>query len=189
MNDLKVLLGLSVFLENNHMNQIFLTFQFVPIIFFALKFHCKKNQVFHKYFFNKSISNRPEMFCKKGVLTNFANFTGKHLCQILFFNKVSGLRTAILLKMRLRHRCFPVNFVKFLRTLFFSQNISGCCFCKSDQIHRKLISKLFTYTMLFHKKLNNNQCQCPYWENKRKGTITRSYQHYKQLSQNFVSRK
>ena len=25
------------------------------------------------------------MFCKKGVLKNFAKFTGKHLCQIFFF--------------------------------------------------------------------------------------------------------
>ena len=28
---------------------------------------------------------------KKGVLRNFANFTGKHLCQRLFFNEVAGL--------------------------------------------------------------------------------------------------
>ena len=27
---------------------------------------------------------------KKGVLKNFAKFTGKHLCQSLFFNKVAG---------------------------------------------------------------------------------------------------
>ena len=31
------------------------------------------------------------MFCKKGVLKNFTKFTGKHLCQSLFFNKVAGL--------------------------------------------------------------------------------------------------
>ena len=30
------------------------------------------------------------MFCEKGVLRNFAKFTGKHLCQSLFFNKVAG---------------------------------------------------------------------------------------------------
>ena len=29
---------------------------------------------------------------KKGVLRNFRKFAGKHLCQSLFFNKVSGLR-------------------------------------------------------------------------------------------------
>ena len=28
----------------------------------------------------------------KGVLRNFAKFTGKHLCQSLFFNKVAGLK-------------------------------------------------------------------------------------------------
>ena len=27
---------------------------------------------------------------KKDVLENFAKFTGKHLCQSLFFNKVAG---------------------------------------------------------------------------------------------------
>ena len=54
-------------------------------------------------------SSRPEMFCKKGVLRNFVQFTGKHLCQSLFFNKFAGLRPAILLKKRLLHRCFPVN--------------------------------------------------------------------------------
>ena len=54
-------------------------------------------------------SSRPEMFCKKGVLRNFVKFTGKHLCQSLFFNKVVGLRPAILLKKRLSHRCFPVS--------------------------------------------------------------------------------
>ena len=53
---------------------------------------------------------------KKGVLRNFAKFTGKHLCQSLFLNKVAGLTPATLLKKRLWHRCFPVNFAKFLRT-------------------------------------------------------------------------
>ena len=61
---------------------------------------------------------------KKGVLRNFTKFTGKHLCQSLFFNKVAGLRPATLLKKRLWHRYFPVNFVKFLRTPFL-QNTSG----------------------------------------------------------------
>ena len=28
-----------------------------------------------------------QMFCKKGVLINFAKFTVKYLCQSLFFNK------------------------------------------------------------------------------------------------------
>ena len=61
---------------------------------------------------------------KKGDLRNFAKFTGKLLCQSLFINKVVGLKPATLLKKRLWHRCFPVNFAKFLRTPFL-QNTSG----------------------------------------------------------------
>ena len=64
-------------------------------------------------------SSRLEVFCKKGVLKNFAKFTGKHLCQSLFFNK----RPATLLKKRLWHRCFPVNFAKFFRTHFFIEHL------------------------------------------------------------------
>ena len=60
----------------------------------------------------------PDMFYKKGVLRCFAKFTGKRLCLSLFFNKVAGLaglRPATLSKKRLGHRCFPMNFAKFLR--------------------------------------------------------------------------
>ena len=65
-------------------------------------------------------SSPPEVFCKKRFLRNFAKFTGKHLCQSLFFNKVAGLRHATLVKKRLWHICFPVNFVKILRTPFYT---------------------------------------------------------------------
>ena len=61
-------------------------------------------------------SSRPRVFCKIGVLKNFSKFTGKHLCQSLFFSKVAGLKPATLLKKRLWPRCFPVNFEKSLRT-------------------------------------------------------------------------
>ena len=43
-------------------------------------------------------SSRPGVFFKKVILRNFAKFTGKHLCQSFFFNKVTGLRPATLLK-------------------------------------------------------------------------------------------
>ena len=68
-------------------------------------------------------SSRPEVFCKKGVVRNFTKFTGKHLCQRLFFNKVADLRPATLLKKSLWYRCFPVNFVKFLTTPFFTEHL------------------------------------------------------------------
>ena len=60
-------------------------------------------------------SSRPEVFCKEGVLENFAKVIGKHLRQSLLFNKVAGLSPAILLKKRLWHRFFPVKFAKLLR--------------------------------------------------------------------------
>ena len=37
-------------------------------------------------------SSRLEVFSKKVVFKNFIKFTGKHLCQSLFFNKVAFLR-------------------------------------------------------------------------------------------------
>ena len=36
-------------------------------------------------------SSRLEVFCKKDVLRRFTKFTGKHLRQSLFFNKVATL--------------------------------------------------------------------------------------------------
>ena len=50
-------------------------------------------------------SSCSQMFFKIGILKNFAIFTGKHLC------------------LRLKHRCFPVNVAKFLRTAFFIEHI------------------------------------------------------------------
>ena len=60
-------------------------------------------------------SSRPGVFCKRGILKNFAKFTGKRLCQRLKKKKSHW------------HRCFPLIFAKFLRTQFF-QNTSGGCF-------------------------------------------------------------
>ena len=41
-------------------------------------------------FWNRS--SHIEVFCKKVILNNFVKFTGKHLCQIHFFHKVSLLK-------------------------------------------------------------------------------------------------
>ena len=65
----------------------------------------------------------PEVSIKKGVLRNSTKFTGKHLCQSLFFNKVPGLTPATSLKKRPWHRYFPVNFVKFLKTPFLTEHL------------------------------------------------------------------
>ena len=63
----------------------------------------------------------------------------------LFFNKVAGLRPAILLKRRLWHRCFPMNFAKFLRTPFFYRTPPVAA--SATGIFHKLVSyeKLVSY--------------------------------------------
>ena len=71
-------------------------------------------------------SSRPEVFCKKGVLRNFAKFTEKHRYQSFFFNKVGGLRPATLLKKRLWHRCFLWILRNFEEHLFLQNTSAGC---------------------------------------------------------------
>ena len=59
------------------------------------KFHSAL-KIWQKFFAQKSFiclqkkfrSSRSEVLCKKGVLKSFAKFTGRRLCQSLFFNKV-----------------------------------------------------------------------------------------------------
>ena len=55
---------------------------------------------------------------KKVVLRNFAKLIRKHLCQSLFFNKVSTL-----LKKKLWHKCFPANYAIFLKTSFLTEHL------------------------------------------------------------------
>ena len=86
----------------------------------------RKTFVVHKimHFFSHRIlscpcrNSHPEVFCKKGVLRNFTKFTGKHLCQNLFFNKVAWLSPATSFKKRLWHRCFPVEFCEISKNIF-----------------------------------------------------------------------
>ena len=58
-----------------------------------------------------------QMFCKIALLIDFTIFAGKHLCWSLFFNKVTSLRPATLLK-RDCNTGLPVNIMKFLRSAF-----------------------------------------------------------------------
>ena len=42
------------------------------------------------YFHRKIRSSHRRCSVRKGVVRNFPKFTGKHMCQSLFFNKVAG---------------------------------------------------------------------------------------------------
>ena len=78
-------------------------------------------------------SSQQRCSMKKSVLGNSTKFTRKHLYQSLFVNKVAGLRPATLLKKRLWHRCFPLNFVKFLRAPFYIEHV---CTTASFSLHK-----------------------------------------------------
>ena len=60
-------------------------------------------------------SSHRTCYVRKGVLRNFPKFTGKHMCQSPFFNRLAGTRSGSLLKKWLWQRCFAVDFAKFLR--------------------------------------------------------------------------
>ena len=61
-------------------------------------------------------SSHQEVFCKKGVLRNVTKFTGKHLCQSLFFNKVAGLRP---IKTETLAEVFSCEFREISKNAFF----------------------------------------------------------------------
>ena len=69
-------------------------------------------------------SSRPEVFCKKDVLRSFAKFTGKHLCQCLFFNKAAGCQSLFLIKLQAK----ACNFIK-KETL---TQVFSCEFCETS---------------------------------------------------------
>ena len=57
----------------------------------------------------------PEVFLKKGVLRNFAKFTGKHLCESAFFNKVAAACNVFLWILQ-----------NFSEHLFLQNTFGGC---------------------------------------------------------------
>ena len=64
------------------------------------------------------------VFGNVDVLQNCSTFTGKHLCRSIFLINLQArnLKHATLLKKWLQHRYSRVNFLKFLRTLFFMKH-------------------------------------------------------------------
>ena len=59
---------------------------------------------------------------KKDVLRNFAKFTGKHLCQSFFFNKVAGLHCNFIKKEALA-QVFSYEVCKISKNTFFTEHL------------------------------------------------------------------
>ena len=66
----------------------------------------------------------PEKFYKKVVLKNFTKFTGKQLCQILFFLISRTTEACNFIIKRLQHKYFPVSFAKYVfKNTFFIEHL------------------------------------------------------------------
>ena len=67
----------------------------------------------------KNEQNQPlEVFCRKGVLRNFASLTGKHLCQSLFLIKVAAL-----LKKKTLVQVLSCEFCEISKITFFTKHL------------------------------------------------------------------
>ena len=67
-------------------------------------------------------SSRPEVFYKKGVLKNFAKFTGKHQCQSLFLIKLLA-EACNLIKKKTLAQVFSYEFCENLKNTFFIEHL------------------------------------------------------------------
>ena len=108
----------------NHKNMITKKVYFPYNIFYSVYRFVFKGTLKAKIHYTEAVTGG---VLRKGVLINFAKSTGKHLCQSLFWIKLYWIfliKPATLLEKRLWHRCFSVNFDKFLTTPFL-QNSSG----------------------------------------------------------------
>ena len=63
-----------------------------------------------------------DVFCKKVALRIFAKFTGKHLCQSLYFNKVAGLAYNFIKKETLA-QMFSCEFYEISKNNFFTEHL------------------------------------------------------------------
>ena len=67
-------------------------------------------------------SSHQRCSAKKGVLRNFAKFTGKHLCQSLFFNEVPGGACNFIKKEALA-QVFSCEFCEISKNAFLTERV------------------------------------------------------------------
>ena len=87
----------------------------IPLTFFS-NFLSFDSHLFIYFVFcisSDNISTHRRCSVKKRVLRNFAKFTGKHLCQSLFFNKVAGTVAQV----------FSCKFCEISKNKFFTEHL------------------------------------------------------------------
>ena len=90
------------------------------LLLFHDRFPVKFEFIHIQYFFGMVRNRSSHWRCSvgEGVLKNFAKFLRKHLCQILLFNKVAGLR-----KKETLARVFSCEFCKIFKKTFFTKHL------------------------------------------------------------------
>ena len=81
-------------------------------------------------------SSRLQMFCKIVCFKNFAKFTGKHICRILFFDKVTVLWPATFFKKQTLTQIFSNEFCKIFQNIFFIKHLRSLVLCLGTQEHK-----------------------------------------------------
>ena len=111
------------------------------------------SELLWKHDLNLRLKKQPlELFSKKGVLRNFANFTEKHLPGSPFLIELQEVSSFI--QKRLRYRFYKcTEFTKFLRTPNF-KSVNGCFWnlffdlgCPFQQI--TLLAQINSYVLVF----------------------------------------
>ena len=106
---------------------------------------------------------------KKSVFKIFFQFTGKHLSQSLFFNKVAGLRFPTLFKETLA-QTFSCKFCKIFQSGFFYRTsgrlllnivtVQFCCWHQNNLYFSYSDSFLICNFLMFYCRI---PWFCPYW--------------------------
>ena len=96
----------------------------------------------------------PELFHEKGVLGSFIKFTGKHLCQSLFFTKVAGLMpdACSFIKKETLAQVFSCEFCEISRNTFFTEHLRTTASCVFRTLSRTS-DEAFVIVNYFRKKL------------------------------------
>ena len=104
----------------------------------------------NKYFLKNPVSEAVARWCSvKKVFLEISQNLQENTCVRVFFNKVAGLRPATLLKKSLWHRCFPVNFAKFLRKPFFKEHLRWLILQFKSNMYESFIELIHKLSMCF----------------------------------------
>ena len=98
----------------------------------------------------------PQRSSVRKVFLEISQNSPENVCaRVSFLIKLQGLKPATLLKKRLWHRCFPVNFAKFLRTPFLIEHLWWLLLVvlkpENLQIH---------YKQIFHRTSSKELFRC-----------------------------